>query len=171
MLTVYTFWKCSHTYFCKRSVFHDHIHTCDHNVKLHQFFHTIYVNHCVYNVIVFTIYMYIVFIALLIIMVDWEIYKFHRITVVRNLNTWNIFQLKFKHLESKIFCTSRCIYVSTSLNGSLMHKDLLQSLQPIILYLCKRDNLARKIPFHMLPCCISVYQSMKTLCIKISRLK
>ena len=40
-------------------------------------------------------------------------------------------------------------YLSTSLNS------LLQSWQPV--YLCKRDNLACRIPFRTLPCFISYH--------------
>ena len=38
-------------------------------------------------------------------------------------------------------------------------------------YLYKRDNFAREIPFHTLPCSTSAYQSVNIPCIKISGLK
>ena len=72
--------------------------------------------------------------------------------------------MKFKHtkcirIENILY---KSAFLSTSLSGSLSHKDL-QSLQPI--YLCKCDNLAREIPFHTLPCASerenSVYQNFR----------
>ena len=73
--------------------------------------------------------------------------------------------MKYIRIENILYESA---YLSTSLNGSLSHKDL-QSLQPI--YLCKRDNFACEIPFHTLPCSTNAHQSVKTLCIKISGLK